>query len=202
VFGHWELVVIRPRKSYLFSGSNAEMRMAWREELMEQLAANIPCGYQRQGPPASEPTCLAAIALAQSGRAELSMQALQWLASIQNDDGSVGPSEAQKTPGWPTALALVADVYTCHAIGNDILGLCGQSSNHCAVSPLERAKAMQWLVDAMPSPTPKTSDVDVKSIIGHDATLVGWPWVMGTHSWVEPTALDVMALKANGRGEH
>jgi len=179
--------------------------MTWREELLEQLAANIPCAYQRQGVPASEPTCLAAIALAKAGHAELSMQALQWLASIQNDDGSVGPNEAQKTPGWPTALALVADIYTCPPVSaNDSLGLCGQSGNHRAppVSPLERAKATQWLVDAMPSPTPKTSDVDVKSIIGHDATLIGWPWVTGTHSWVEPTALAVLALKATGQGTH
>ena len=39
-------------------------------------------------------------------------------------------------------------------------------------------------------------------IMGHDSTLVGWPWVLGTHSWVEPTALAVLALKAAGEGDH
>ena len=29
-----------------------------------------------------------------------------------------------------------------------------------------------------------------------------WPWVLGTHSWIEPTAFNVLALKAAGRGEH
>jgi len=37
---------------------------------------------------------------------------------------------------------------------------------------------------------------------GHDPTLVGWPWVIGTHSWIEPTALAVLALRAAGHGSH
>jgi hypothetical protein len=37
-----------------------------------------------------------------------------------------------------------------------------------------------------------------KSYIGHDTTLKGWPWIEGTHSWVEPTALAVLALKGAG----
>ncbi|MEP6959714.1 MAG: hypothetical protein ABI980_13380 [Nitrospirota bacterium] len=37
---------------------------------------------------------------------------------------------------------------------------------------------------------------------GHDPSLPGWPWIGGTHSWIEPTALAVIALKATGRGSH
>jgi hypothetical protein len=37
---------------------------------------------------------------------------------------------------------------------------------------------------------------------GHDSTLVGWPWVLHTHSWQEPTALAVMALQSAGYAEH
>ena len=37
---------------------------------------------------------------------------------------------------------------------------------------------------------------------GHDTMLVGWPWVVGTHSWVEPTAMSVLALRATGLGKH
>ena len=34
--------------------------------------------------------------------------------------------------------------------------------------------------------------------LGHDSTLIGWPWVEGTHSWIEPTAWAVLALKSVG----
>ena len=37
---------------------------------------------------------------------------------------------------------------------------------------------------------------------GHDTSLTGWPWVAGTHSWVEPTAWGLLALRAVGQGQH
>jgi hypothetical protein len=39
-------------------------------------------------------------------------------------------------------------------------------------------------------------------MFGHDTTLVGWSWAEGTHSWVEPTALQVVALRTAGHGQH
>jgi hypothetical protein len=36
----------------------------------------------------------------------------------------------------------------------------------------------------------------------HDPSIKGWPWISATHSWVEPTALAVLALRISGRGEH
>ena len=36
----------------------------------------------------------------------------------------------------------------------------------------------------------------------HDTLLKGWPWIGGTHSWIEPTALAVIALKATGHSQH
>jgi hypothetical protein len=36
----------------------------------------------------------------------------------------------------------------------------------------------------------------------HDTALRGWPWIENTHSWVEPTAMSVMALRAAGHGAH
>jgi hypothetical protein len=38
--------------------------------------------------------------------------------------------------------------------------------------------------------------------LGHDMSLRGWSWVLGTHSWVEPTALGVLALRLRGAGAH
>lgn len=36
----------------------------------------------------------------------------------------------------------------------------------------------------------------------HDTLLKGWPWVAGTHSWIEPTVLGVAALQVAGFGQH
>jgi hypothetical protein len=38
--------------------------------------------------------------------------------------------------------------------------------------------------------------------MGHNPRLDGWPWVGGTHAWSEPTAINLLALKAAGRGDH
>jgi hypothetical protein len=38
--------------------------------------------------------------------------------------------------------------------------------------------------------------------MGHDSTLVGWPWVTGTHSWIEPTAWAVLAMKVLQLHDH
>jgi hypothetical protein len=42
----------------------------------------------------------------------------------------------------------------------------------------------------------------VAGVIGHDSTLIGWPWVDGTHSWLEPTAMAILALCREGLGDH
>jgi len=38
--------------------------------------------------------------------------------------------------------------------------------------------------------------------MGHDTTLQAWPWVEGTHSWIEPTAIGLLALKSSGLAGH
>ena len=38
--------------------------------------------------------------------------------------------------------------------------------------------------------------------IGTRYGLKGWPWIEDTHSWVEPTATCVMALRGAGHGQH
>ena len=46
------------------------------------------------------------------------------------------------------------------------------------------------------------STKDADKIVGHDPRLVGWPWVDGTHSWLEPTALAILALCRAGLADH
>jgi hypothetical protein len=195
------LVIPCPGKSYLFSGSNAEMAMNWREELLDQLAACIPCGYQRNGLPATEPTCLASIALAQSGYAQPALQALQWLGSIQSDDGSLGPALGVQSPGWATALAILARSHVERSGSNDALGLIGCANlpgdnRPTAAGQFRLEGAVQWLLAAKGTTIPRSKEM------AHNSMLVGWPWVIGTHSWVEPTALAVLALKSMGEERH
>jgi hypothetical protein len=46
------------------------------------------------------------------------------------------------------------------------------------------------------------SDVERVPEMGHDVSLRGWPWTAGTHSWVEPTALALLALCRAGYASH
>jgi hypothetical protein len=175
--------------------------MTWRDELLMQLSADIPCGYDRRGPAATEPVCLAAIAFAAYGRARESSQALQWVSSLQAGDGSVGVTAELATPAWPTALAIVASGYIEANDSADVLGLHMNAGLPAAAGhdgkPFDRPRAIDWLLETKGT----TQDLQPHKA-GHDSLLVGWPWVAGTHSWIEPTAWAVLALKSAGHGDH
>jgi hypothetical protein len=148
------------------------------ETALAHLANALPCGYSQGGTYATEPTSLAALALAGHGRATAARPALGWLASLQAADGSIGVRAGEATPCWPTALALAA----------------WSTEPARYQRPIELAR--DWLLAASGHSQPRSPQM------GHDSTLVGWPWVMGTHSWVEPTAWSVLALKAAGNASH
>jgi hypothetical protein len=38
--------------------------------------------------------------------------------------------------------------------------------------------------------------------VAHDTSITGWSWIAGTHAWVEPTGLAMMALRIAGYGDH
>jgi hypothetical protein len=69
----------------------------------------------------------------------------------------------------------------------------GASANDYG-SHIERA--VEWALAERPYTLPR------KSQVAHDSSLVGWTWAAGTHSWLEPTALFVLALKAAGHAQH
>ena len=157
--------------------------MAWLDETLELLAKTPVCGYRAGGAPASEPTALAALALAGHGLAKAAQQAAEWLAELQAANGSVGVCEGQPTPAWTTSLAMLA--WLSVAPGED-------------KSSVDRAAA--WALSFKGTPIPRTAQSIAD--LGHDTTLIGWPWCEGTHSWLEPTAFFVLALKSIGRAEH
>ncbi len=154
--------------------------MAWLEEVLMRLTCRPCVGYRADGPAAVEPTALAALALAAHGRHEAARPALEWLARLQSPDGTLGITATLRQPHWPTGWALLA--WSVVGGGEWLRGA------------IDRAAA--WLLAFKGRPVPPSPQ------IGHDTTLQAWPWVDGTHSWVEPTAINLLALKASGMGRH
>lgn len=142
--------------------------------------------YRREGAPGVEPTALAALALlstanARSGLEPSVVAAASWLEAMQGRDGSLGLADGRPAPGWTTPYALLL----WSALGE-------------RTSP--RQRAARWLLDQKGRIIPKEADSD--RIVGHDTTLVGWPWVRDTHSWLDPTAMAILALRREGFGTH
>ena len=101
------------------------------------------------------------------------------LRSEQGDDGRVWVSREHPASYWPTPLAILA----------------WQSS---PASQAAQTRAVNFLLETTGVHYPRKSDEPA----AHDPLLKGWPWVADTHSWIEPTALAVIALKSTGHGQH
>jgi hypothetical protein len=157
-----------------------------RHELLRLQDPKGGWGYRSGSPACVEPSALAALALAAGAEpTEAEQQAVRatadWLAAVQSGDGSLGVSAAQRTPGWTTPYALLLWTVT---------------RSH---QPAQR-NAAAWLLRQKGRALPRSADPE--HIVGHDTTLIGWPWVADTHSWLEPTALAVLALRASGAADH
>ncbi|MBC8357268.1 MAG: hypothetical protein H8E66_35305 [Planctomycetes bacterium] len=153
--------------------------MRWHDKVIDELRRKPCCGYHADARPATEPTSLCAIALAANGETAAANQATEWLDSLQAADGSLGIRQGETTPRWPTSLAIPAwTVVDATRYTKQI------------------AAAIGWTLSTHGERIEPTED------IGHDTQLVAWPWVEGTHSWIEPTALHVRALKVRGHDMH
>ncbi|HEY2761009.1 MAG TPA: hypothetical protein VGI75_09700 [Pirellulales bacterium] len=156
----------------------------WIADALDRLA-KLPCGYHVGDPSAAEPIALAALALLGADRPDDARNHLHWLAtSGQKSDGSVAPYESLQWPGWSTPLAIIVAVFASHSDAAKTL------------PTIDLAHAKSWLVAAEGKTLGKTPE------FGHDGMLVGWPWVLGTHSWQEPTAWSVLALRSLGLSDH
>ncbi len=169
--------------------------MGYVEAALDFLECQPDWRYGISTPPATEPTAWAALALAAYGRDAAATRARQWLLATQNDDGSLGVRRGQATPGWPTSLAVLAWTLTADRTlsSNKSAGVSNpQSTQQIEEERLASRRAIEWLI----SIEGETSERPPYT--GHDTTIAGWPWVAGTHSWVEPTAMSLLALRAMG----
>lgn len=158
--------------------------MDYLDTILARLSASDICGYQPQAPAATEPTALTALALFAHGRDAAARKLVDRLLEMQGPDGSLGVNRGQPEPGWATAWAVLA-------------WRAAQKSSifdKQYVYALERAR--NWILST------QGAAADSVGWDGHDTTMRGWAWVVGTHSWVEPTAFNLLALKQTGQSEH
>ncbi|MBI3860501.1 MAG: hypothetical protein HY290_01250 [Planctomycetia bacterium] len=166
------------------------MNGAWidglHRELLRLRTPGPAWGNRSGGASYVEPTALAALALAASTPttdADASRRAVasaaDWLKDLQQVDGSLGISPDLPRPCWTTPLAILVWIAT--------------DRHHDS-----RRKAVDWLLAQQGTTWAPTGE----SPYGHDPRIAGWSWVEKTHSWLEPTAHAVLALRRAGLPSH
>ena len=141
-------------------------------------------GYTAEKRSYAEPTAYSLLALANYGtaaeREQRASRSLQWLAQ---QTGAAGAIELEKR--------------TQSEVDN--LDLWGTLITYFALTQLKIGHELSdgYLKFLMKFRGNKLTPQDVKGLNLNPA-LQGWSWVLGTASWVEPTAYAVLALKSNG----
>lgn len=125
-------------------------------------------------------TAWAILALAAAGlKADVLGPPRTRLAADQFEDGRLSVLPDHPDAFWPTPLAILAWYGSPQH----------REAQSRALDFLLRTHGRHW--QKQPG-----------SPFAHDATIQGWPWIAGTHSWLEPTALSLLALRISGYGEH
>jgi len=101
------------------------------------------------------------------------------LAVDQLDDGRVSISPEHPEGLWTTPLAILA-------------------WQGASLYREQQTRAIRFLLGTTGRHYKKSSD----SPLGHDPAFRGWPWIVNTHSMVEPTATSILALKVAGYERH
>ena len=162
------------------------MQVWWIEEARRRLlgsrTANQAWGYQDKTESTVEATAVCGLSLLGSAGAESKSiraevrAAADWLVEVQHDDGSLGVSSALREPAWPTPYAVL--------LWRSLDGYEEPSR-----------KALCWLLRRKGITVAHGNNLAV----GDDTSIVGWPWLVGTYSWLEPTAVAILALRRGGR---
>jgi hypothetical protein len=176
--------------------------MSWVDAILDDLAQMPAIGYSPGDKAAAEPTAIAALALFSHERHSAAATAADELAAMQQDNGEVGVRLGEEWPGWPTSLAINAwQAVTVSGRlkppGNSTVEDVPVQREVYASPPAQFddriGRAIEWLLANRGQRVPPSKE------FGHNTQLVGWAYAEGTHSWVEPTAFAVLALKAAGR---
>lgn len=156
------------------------MRRLLREILFKRTLSDGGVTDRLAGAFRVDSTAFAILSLAAAGEPSQSLEPSRArLIREQGEDGRVSVSREHPTSYWPTSLA--------------ILAWCNSSASQVA-----RSRAVAFLLDTTGKHFPRTPEAPW----AHDTSLKGWSWIEATHSWVEPTAMGVMALRAAGYANH
>ena len=135
-------------------------------------------GYHVNGMSYVEPTAAVLLALR-----EPNLRARDFLLGLQHRDGGWGIAALDDESGWMTAWAIRA---------------LAKFDERDAV-----ARGVEWLLGVQVLRyTDPAARAQVQKLNGIDSTLRGFPWQSGDASWVQPTALAMLALDAAGQRAH
>jgi len=132
-------------------------------------------GYRADSPQAfPEPTCYSLLALADTS---FSIdEPLGWLSRLVNPGGQLYlPND--DSPNWGTSHLII-------------------TLSRLDLLPHLRQASIEWLLIW------KSQYVETTEVVTLDGSLIGWPWISDTFSWVQPTSYAVFALKLVGLREH
>jgi hypothetical protein len=170
--------------------------VSWVDPVLDELASLPAISYLPGGQMAAEPTAIAVLAFLADDRFEAAATAANKLAEMQRANGEVAVRVGEESPGWPTSLAIVAWSAVGKALRRTATSTAtGETPEHTTDRFFHDsiARAIEWLL------ANRGQRVERSENFGHNTQLVGWAYAEGTHSWVEPTAFAVLALKAAAR---
>lgn len=147
----------------------------WEQALPEGGFAAKPKGSYRP-----DATAWAVLALSAAGiKNDYLEPSRARLLDSQLKDGRVCALPELPDTYWPTPLAILA----------------WQGSQYQLEA---QSRAIEFLINTTGLHWKRKAD----SPVANDPSIQGWSWVANTHSWVEPTALSLIALKSAGYGTH
>ena len=177
--------VARATAAFFIHRGGTQLISTWqreaRRELVVRRGRTAAWSYRSDHALSVEPTVMACLALDASGDEHTAQsdvaickESARWLAALQRTDGSLPVSAGLGSPvGWPTAHGVL---------------LWSMLDGYQA----EASRARDWLLARKGNAV--SAEQYATRVLGHDPRLVGWPWVESTHSWLEPTALTIVAL--------